>query len=127
MNLRIQAGISGELSHLFWIRELDLAALKVHKITMSTSSKEEPFEHPINGTLDLHLFAPADTKEVLLEYIRVCLEQKIYQLRIVHGKGIGVKREIVQSILKKHNNVRSFRHESGSGGGYGATVVDLKP
>ena len=106
---------------------LDLAALRVHKSTMSTSSKEEPFEHPIDGTLDLHLFAPADTREVLLEYIRVCLERKVYQLRVVHGKGIGVKREIVHSVLKQHKNVSAFRHESGSGGGYGATVVDLKP
>jgi len=94
---------------------------------MSERSSDEPFEHPIDGTLDLHLFVPADTREVLLEYISVCLERKIYKLRIVHGKGIGVKREIVRSVLKNHNNVLSFRHESGSGGGYGATVVDLKP
>ena len=94
---------------------------------MSTPSTEEPFEHPIDGTLDLHLFAPADTREALLEYIHVCLERKIYQLRVVHGKGIGVKREIVHGVLKSHKNVISFKHESGNGGGYGATVVDLQP
>lgn len=124
MTIRIQAGIGDRLSH---IPELDLMALRVHKRTMSTPSKEEPFEHPIDGTLDLHLFSPADTREVLLEYILVCLERKIYQLRVVHGKGIGVKREIVHSVLKGHKNVRSYHHESGSGGGYGATVVDLRP
>lgn len=86
---------------------------------------DEPIEYPIDGTLDLHHFAPKDTKDVVLEYIQVCLEKKIHHLRIVHGKGIGVKREIVHSILKDHPNVKSYRHEVGSGGGWGATVVDL--
>jgi DNA-nicking Smr family endonuclease len=86
----------------------------------------EPVEYPIDGTLDLHLFAPKDTKEAVLEYIRVCLEKGIYQIRIVHGKGIGVKREIVRRILETHPQVVSFRHEGGTGGGWGATVVDLK-
>ena len=87
---------------------------------------DKPIEYPIDGTLDLHLFAPKDTKEVVLEYIRVCLEKDILAIRIVHGKGIGVKREIVNNILRDHPHVISFRHESGSGGGWGATVVDLR-
>ena len=86
----------------------------------------EPVEYPVDGTLDLHMFAPEDTKEAVLEYIRVCLEKGIYQIRIVHGKGIGVKREIVRKILASHPQVVSFKHEGGSGGGWGATVVDLK-
>ena len=88
-------------------------------------SEDKPVEYPIDGTLDLHLFAPKDTKEVVLEYIRVCLEKDILAIRIVHGKGIGVKREIVHKILQEHPNVAAFRHEGGSGGGWGATVVDL--
>jgi DNA-nicking Smr family endonuclease len=87
---------------------------------------DQPVEYPIDGTLDLHLFAPKDTKEVVLEYIRVCLEKDILAIRIVHGKGIGVKREIVQKILRDHPRVVGFRHEGGSGGGWGATVVDLR-
>jgi len=90
------------------------------------NDEREPVEYPIDGTLDLHLFAPKDTKEAVLEFIRVCLEQEIYQIRIVHGKGIGVKREIVRKILETHPRVASFRHEGGSGGGWGATVADLK-
>lgn len=89
-------------------------------------SEDQPVEYPIDGTLDLHHFAPKETKDVVLEYIRVCLERRIYQIRIVHGKGIGVKREIVRSLLKVHPAVESFRHEGGSGGSWGATVVDLK-
>lgn len=87
---------------------------------------DAPVDYPIDGTLDLHLFAPRETKEAVLEYIRVCLEKGIYEIRIVHGKGIGVKREIVRKLLESHPRVISFRHEGGSGGGWGATVVDLK-
>ncbi|RME28032.1 MAG: DNA mismatch repair protein MutS, partial [Candidatus Zixiibacteriota bacterium] len=86
-----------------------------------------PIEYPLDGTLDLHQFAPGETKEVVREYIRVCRERGILHLRIVHGKGIGVQREIVRGLLAKHPAVKQFRHESGSGGGWGATVVDLRP
>lgn len=89
--------------------------------------QQQPNEYPIDGTLDLHMFAPEDTKEAVEEYIRACLEKDIMTIRIVHGKGIGVKREIVHSLLRKHPSVLSFRHEGGSGGGWGATVVDLRP
>ncbi len=83
-------------------------------------------EMPIDGTLDLHTFAPHDVKELVPDYIEACLKKGIYELRIIHGKGRGVLREIVRSILEKHPAVVSFRHESGSGGSWGATVVDLK-
>ncbi|MBD3331709.1 DNA mismatch repair protein MutS [candidate division GN15 bacterium] len=87
---------------------------------------DDTHEYPIDGTLDLHQFSPKETKAVVTEYIRECLQRGIHTLRIVHGKGIGVQREIVQSLLVTHPAVESFRHEGGSGGGWGATVVDLK-
>ena len=90
-------------------------------------NNDQPHEYPIDGTLDLHLFAPSDTKDVVLEYIHACLAKDILSLRIVHGKGIGVKRKIVQSLLDDHPHVLSYRHEEGSGGSWGATVVDLSP
>ncbi|PWB74686.1 DNA mismatch repair protein MutS [candidate division GN15 bacterium] len=89
-------------------------------------SDSEPIEYPIDGTLDLHQFRPDETGEVLLAFIAECLNRNILAIRIVHGKGIGVQREIVRSLLAKHPNVVSFRHEGGSGGGWGATVVDLR-
>ena len=91
-----------------------------------TDQNDTPVEYPIDGTLDLHQFSPKETKEVVKEYIRVCHEKGVYALRIIHGKGIGVQREIVHSILKKHPLVAKFHHEEGSGGSWGATVVDLK-
>jgi DNA-nicking Smr family endonuclease len=85
----------------------------------------EPIEYPIDGTLDLHQFLPREVKDVVVDYIDACLEKGIFSLRIVHGKGIGVQRQIVHSILQKHPAVKAFRHEGGSGGSWGATVVDL--
>lgn len=88
---------------------------------------DKPFEYPIDGTLDLHQFAPSETKAAVEEYLSECIRRGIFGVRIVHGKGIGVQRETVRSVLRNHPHVRSFRHEEGSGGGWGATVVDLKP
>ncbi|MBU0984760.1 MAG: Smr/MutS family protein [candidate division Zixibacteria bacterium] len=89
-------------------------------------TNDNPVEYPIDGTLDLHQFSPKETREVVLEYIAVCRERGIFQLRIVHGKGIGVQREIVRSLLDTHPDVAGYRQEGGSGGGWGATVVDLR-
>jgi len=83
-------------------------------------------EYPIDGTLDLHTFSPKDVKDIVPEYIEECLRRKIFQLRIVHGKGRGTLRRIVHSILEDHPRVVGYRHEGGSGGSWGATVVDLE-
>jgi DNA-nicking Smr family endonuclease len=88
--------------------------------------KETSTEYPIDGTLDLHTFQPREVKQLVPDYIDACLEKGIYQIRIVHGKGTGTLRRIVHSILEKHPAVAGFRHEGGSGGSWGATVVDLK-
>jgi len=85
-----------------------------------------PTEYPIDGTLDLHTFQVKEVKQLVPDYIDACLEKGIYQIRIVHGKGTGTLRRMVHSILKKHPAVLRFRHEGGVGGGWGATVVDLK-
>ncbi len=93
---------------------------------MSDLKDDTPIEYPIDGTLDLHMFAAKETREVVLEYITACREKGIHTLRIVHGKGRGVQRRIVQSVLSTHPEVERFYHEGGSGGGWGATLVDLK-
>jgi DNA-nicking Smr family endonuclease len=82
-------------------------------------------EYPIDGVLDLHTFHPKEIKDLVPEYIRACLENDIYQVRIIHGKGKGVLRRIVHSILDNLPEVEAYWQE-GSAGSWGATVVRLK-
>ncbi|GAB4370589.1 MAG: hypothetical protein Kow0042_12910 [Calditrichia bacterium] len=83
-------------------------------------------EYPIDGTLDLHTFRPAEIADLIPEYIRVCRERGILQIRIIHGKGRGTLRRTVHSILDKQPAVVRYWHEGGSGGSWGATIVRLK-
>ena len=85
----------------------------------------EPVELPIDGSLDLHMFAPRDATSVVDEYLRACLEKGIYEVRIIHGKGKGVLRRTVHSLLENHPKVLSFKIDSGPSS-WGATVVQLK-
>ena len=86
----------------------------------------EFIQQPIDGTLDLHTFSPKEVKTLVPDYIEACLEKGITHLRIIHGKGTGTLREIVHSILKSHPKVTAFWQEEGSGGEWGATIVNLK-
>lgn len=83
--------------------------------------------YPLDGTLDLHTFPPGEVKDLVPEYIRVCQEKRILQLRIIHGKGTGTLRRIVRSLLDKNPVVERYWEEGGSGGSWGATIVKLKP
>ena len=87
---------------------------------------EPEFELPFDGTLDLHTFAPGDVKSLVPDYIDECVRRGIFQIRIIHGKGTGTLRRIVHEALDRHPAVAAYRHEGGSGGSWGATVVDLK-
>jgi DNA-nicking Smr family endonuclease len=82
-------------------------------------------ELPIDGTLDLHTFAPSEVKDVVTEYVRECHRRGIVELRIVHGKGTGVLRRQVHAVLAKMPDVASFALADGDGGGWGATLVRL--
>jgi len=87
----------------------------------------EPFALPIDGELDLHAFAPRDVASVVEEYVRVCRERGILSLRLVHGRGKGVRRAEVRRLLGELPGIRSFRDAPSSSGGWGATLVDLVP
>ncbi len=85
-----------------------------------------PVELPIDGTLDLHAFQPKDVKELVTDYLALCMGKGILQVRIVHGKGKGILRATVHSILKKIDLVESFSLAGEGAGGWGATIVHLK-
>jgi len=87
---------------------------------------DEPIRIPVDGVLDLHTFRPDETADVVEEYLLVCLENEISQVRIIHGKGKGVQRRIVHSLLNRLDFVSSFKGADQTGGGWGATIVILK-
>ena len=87
-------------------------------------SDDDAYELPVDGVLDLHTFHPRDVRSLVPEYLRVCRENGILDVRIIHGKGTGTLRETVHSILKRLPEVESFRL-SGDRGSWGATIVRL--
>jgi DNA-nicking Smr family endonuclease len=90
------------------------------------NQNDDIVEYPIDGELDLHRFNPREVKSLVPEYLEVCRQKGIYQVRIVHGKGKGVLRETVHAILRRHPHVIRFWQE-GSAGSWGATLVQLAP
>ena len=84
----------------------------------------EVIEHPVDGIIDLHTFRPQDAKNVVKDYIGACLEEEITQIRIIHGKGKGVLRGIVHTVLDRHPAVIAYRTDAGQGS-WGATVATL--
>ena len=86
----------------------------------------EPIVLPIEDSIDLHPFAPRDIPSVVEEYLEQCKQAGLTEVRIIHGRGTGVQRNIVRSILQKHSLVLSFKDAPAEAGGWGATVVVLK-
>jgi DNA-nicking Smr family endonuclease len=87
----------------------------------------EPMQLPIDGVLDLHTFKPREVKDLVPDYLAACRERGILLVRIIHGKGIGNLRRTVHAILARHPDVLSFSLDHPQLGGWGATLVRLKP
>jgi DNA-nicking Smr family endonuclease len=85
-----------------------------------------PIVLPIEDSIDLHTFRPKDIPSVVEEYLEQCKQSGLKEVRIIHGRGTGVQRNIVRSILQKHPLVLSFRDAPPEAGGWGATIVVLK-
>lgn len=87
----------------------------------------EPVRLPVEDVLDLHAFAPRDVRSVVDEYLHAAAERGLVEVRLIHGRGIGVQRASVQSLLSRHPLVASFVDAPPERGGWGATVVRLRP
>jgi dsDNA-specific endonuclease/ATPase MutS2 len=94
---------------------------------MRVVNDDEPVEIPITDTIDLHPFRPAEVKDVVREYLIEARARGFEQVRLIHGRGIGVQRERIRSLLRDLDFVMDFHDADGSGGGWGATVVLLAP
>jgi DNA-nicking Smr family endonuclease len=79
---------------------------------------------PIEDSIDLHTFLPRDIPSVVEEYVRAAAESGFLQVRLIHGRGKGVQRGIVQAVLDRHPLVESFHDAPESH--LGATVANLR-
>lgn len=88
--------------------------------------EEEPVRIPITDVFDLHSVPPRDVRPIVEEYLVEAHRLGLKALRIIHGRGIGVQREIVRSVLARTAFVESFSDAPGEAGGWGATIVTLR-
>ncbi|HKI06345.1 MAG TPA: Smr/MutS family protein [Thermoanaerobaculia bacterium] len=83
-------------------------------------------ELPITDVLDLHSFPPPEVPDVVRDYLDAAWEKGFRALRIIHGKGIGVQRQTVRTLLERDSRVEAFGDAPGEAGGWGATWVQLR-
>ena len=86
---------------------------------------DEPVEMEITDTLDLHAFSPKDVKAVTAAYLEEARKKKFRIVRLIHGKGVGVQREIVRKVLGETRFVKGFKSGAEFSGGWGATIAEL--
>ncbi len=94
---------------------------------MDEQDNQEVIEYPIDGVLDLHMFCPGEAADLVKDYLAECRERGILSVRIIHGKGTGQLRRTVHSLLARLPEVASFHLADVDAGGWGATLVELKP
>jgi DNA-nicking Smr family endonuclease len=85
-----------------------------------------PIEIPITDVLDVHSFRPAEVADVVREYLDAAYAKGLRSLRIIHGRGIGVQRRTVRTLLERDPRVIEFGDAPPEAGGWGATWVRLR-
>ena len=87
---------------------------------------DAPFEVPIEDALDLHPFQPREIRDVAAEYLIAAREKGFREVRLIHGRGRGVQRSIIRSLLESLEFVESYGDADAGGGGWGATIVRFR-
>lgn len=87
--------------------------------------EDEPVEIPISDVFDLHTIAPRDVEAATEAYLEEAHRLGLTALRIIHGRGIGLQRATVRSVLQRTSYVLDYRDAPAGAGGWGATVVTL--
>jgi hypothetical protein len=85
----------------------------------------DPVELPVEDFIDLHPFPPRDIPDVVVDYLDAAHARGFREVRLIHGRGIGVQRERVRSTLARHPLVESFSDATADRGGWGATIATL--
>ena len=93
------------------------------------NEEENPFPEPvqleITDSIDLHSFQPRDVRAVVEAYLVEAFKKQFPIVRIIHGKGVGVQREIVRKVLSESDLVKSFKNAPEFSGSWGATIVQM--
>ena len=95
-------------------------------MTDSDDPFPEPVEIEITDSLDLHSFSPKDIRAVVEAYLTEAHKKGFPIVRIIHGKGVGVQREIVRKVLSETDFVMSFKNAPEFSGSWGATIAVLE-
>ena len=93
---------------------------------MVNNAAEEPFEIELTDSIDLHAFAPSDTRAVTEAYLDEAVRKGFRIVRIIHGKGVGIKRDTVRKVLSESALVESFKDAPEFSGSWGATIANLR-
>jgi dsDNA-specific endonuclease/ATPase MutS2 len=93
---------------------------------MSDNFLDEPVHLPVTDVFDLHSVPPKEVRAVVEEYLVEANRLGLKALRIIHGRGIGVQREIVRKVLSETSFVLDYRDAPAEAGGWGATIVTLR-
>jgi dsDNA-specific endonuclease/ATPase MutS2 len=93
---------------------------------MSLDDTGEPVRIPITDVFDLHSVPPRDVEGIVEAYLEEAHRLGLKALRIIHGRGIGVQREIVRAVLARTPFVARYGDAPAEAGGWGATMVTLR-
>jgi dsDNA-specific endonuclease/ATPase MutS2 len=93
---------------------------------MFPDDPEVPFEIPITDVFDLHPVPSRDVRAVVEEYLVEARKRGFTAVRIIHGRGIGTRRETVRAALARTGFVTDYRDAPSEAGGWGATIVTLR-
>ena len=88
---------------------------------------DEPIRVPIEDSIDLHHFRPAEIADVVEAYLEAAFEKGLREVRLIHGRGRGVQRQRIRTRLARSPYVERFVDAPADRGGWGATLVTLKP
>lgn len=87
---------------------------------------DDVYEMEITDVLDLHSFPPREVPDLVRDYLDAAWDKGLRELRIIHGKGVGVQRATVRALLERDPRVREVTDAPGDAGGWGATLVTLR-
>ena len=104
----------------------ELRPLEGARAGRTAAVDDEPVRIPIEDALDLHAFAPRDVASVVADYLEAAHTKGFTEVRLIHGRGVGVQRKIVQSLLARHPLVAAYADAPPERGGAGATLVRLR-